>query len=75
MGLEWHTRPRSWDGRFARRQRGFAESGKPIDQLHIRVPKALGDKVRIYARKNRQEINEFVIQALINECKAIERIR
>jgi hypothetical protein len=64
MGLEWHNRLRSTDGRFARRQKGLANAGEKIDQLHVRLPMELANEVRRIARARKMEISEYICEAL-----------
>ena len=64
MGLEWHNRFRSKDGRFARRQKGLASAGVKVDQLHIRLPMELANEVRRIARARQMEISEYIREAL-----------
>lgn len=76
MGLEWHNRKRSPDGRFARQERklGF-HSGIHYSQLHIRVPRELGDRIRHMALLRHVEINELCCRFLDESCSRMEKIR
>lgn len=65
MGLEWHNRKRSYDGRFAKRAQGLSdEAGIEIAQLHVRVQADTAAEVRKLARQMKMEISELVEIAL-----------
>lgn len=75
MGLEWHNRKRSFDGRFAKRAEGLRnEAGIEIDQLHVRLKATTAEEIRTIARNMKMEISELVEVALekcIEEVYAI----
>lgn len=72
MGLEWHNRKRSTNGRFAVKQLEMAAAGAATEQLHIRVPAELAERIRSLAIEFEQEISEFCSIALMNQCEALE---
>lgn len=73
MGLEWHNRPRSRDGRFARRARRLEqEAGVGIEQLHVRVAATVAADVREMALNLGMEISELVEAALV---RCIDELR
>ena len=73
MGIEWHNRKRSTNGRFAKRALGLELDGDiEIDQFHIRLPKDLAERVRRLAIDNGQEIQEFCREAIEEWCLLIE---
>ena len=73
MGLEWHNRKRSMNGRFAKREKALQfYTGVLHTQFHIRVPADLAERVRRIARENEQEIGEFGREALQMYCDFCE---
>ena len=65
IGLEWHNRKRSSDGRFAKRARGLRyEADIEIDQLHIRLPRETAEHLREVAIDQQMEITELVETAI-----------
>lgn len=65
MGLEWHNRKRSTNGRFEPELRTKLEGmGYRTEQLHLRVPANLAKRVRQAALSQSMEINEYCIRAL-----------
>lgn len=67
MGLEWHNRKRSTNGRFEPKLRTKLEGmGYPTAQLHLRLPEDLARRVRLAAINHCLEINEYCIKALDN---------
>ncbi len=66
MGLEWHNRIRSSNGRFAtREQREEAErQGYPTAQLHIRVSMDLALRVKAAAIAEHMELGAYCARAL-----------
>ena len=57
MGMEWHNRKRSTNGRFARRNEAMTEAGQPRQaQIHIRLPVELAVRLRAMAIAEHQEI-------------------
>ena len=64
MGLEWHNRKRSTNGRFAKEKKVDFYTGEGTQQFHIRVPKLLADRVRLEARTRKMEISEYCCMVL-----------
>ena len=65
MGMEWHNRKRSTNGRFARRNEAMIKAGEPdMVQLHIRLPKSLSIKLRTMAIAERMEIAQLCADAI-----------
>lgn len=76
MGLEWHNRKRSTNGRFARRNEGMMKAGEPpMTQIHIRVTKNLAIRLRNMAIAEHEEITQIcaiAIEGLVEDWE-IER--
>ena len=65
IGLEWHNRKRSTNGRFAKRARGLRyDADIEIDQLHIRLPRETAEHLREVAIDQQMEITELVEAAI-----------
>lgn len=71
MGMEWHNRKRSSNGRFARRNEAMAKAGQPRQaQIHIRLPFELAVRLRAMAIAEQQEITtlcEDLIECYVEE--------
>ena len=73
MGLEWHNRKRSTDGRFAKREKRLHfYTGEAHTQLHIRVSSTLAEQVRNLAIARQQEIGEFCREGISTWCAMCE---
>ena len=60
MGMEWHNRKRSSNGRFARRNEAMTTAGQPRQaQIHIRLPVELAARLRAMAIAERVEITKL----------------
>lgn len=77
MGLEWHNRPRSINGRFAKRAKALKDVAEiEIEQLHVRIRADLAAEVRRFALRDKMEISQWVemaIEGLVEDALEDER--
>lgn len=68
MGLEWHNRRRR-NGKFVT-DWDLAINPPKMDQLHIRAPFDLTQRIRKAAISDRQELTEWVLDACRERLRA-----
>lgn len=72
IGLEWHNRKRSENGRFAHRF-NLEKNGSPADQLHIRCSTDLAKRIKAAAREQEMEIGAFCVDVLESYLQYLDR--